>query len=152
MQYKYSSDASKPETVKALGRSLSISFKQSVEICNWIRGKESEKAKKMLQEVIDHKRAVPYRRFTGDIGHKKEVGPGRYPRNACTEILEIIKQAEASCQQKGFDTKNLVLSHIQAKKAPKQWHYGRKRRRVMKRAHIEIVATSQPKEAKKDSK
>lgn len=141
MQYRYSKQTDKPDSAKALGRSLSISFKQSIEICNWIRGKESQKAKKMLQEVIDKKSAVPYKRFTGDTGHKTGIGPGRYPIKACTHILEIIKQAEAGAQQKGLDTKTLVLSHIQAKKAPKQWHYGRKRRRMMKRAHIEIVAT-----------
>lgn len=47
------------KTAKALGRSLKISPKHAVEICNRIRGMKVENAKNYLEDVIEMKKAVP---------------------------------------------------------------------------------------------
>ena len=65
-------------TAKVNGMSLNISTKQSIEICSFIRNKDLQKAKKILNDVISLKRSVPFRRFNDGVGHK-EKGPGRYP-------------------------------------------------------------------------
>jgi large subunit ribosomal protein L22 len=154
MRYRYSVNTKSKDIVKALGRSLPISTKQSIEVCNWIRNKEVGKAKKMLDKVMQMKQAVPYRRFHGDTGHKTGIGPGRYPVKTCGEIKEMLDKIEASASQKGLNTESLVITHISAQKAARQWHYGRKKRRMQKRTHIEIVAKeSEPKkEGKKPEK
>ena len=129
----------------ALGVALPISFKQSVEICNFIRNRNVNEAKKTLREVMDKKTAVPFRRFDFDLGHKKKIGPGRYPNKASREIIGLIENVEANAQFKGLNTSNLIITHISAHKAGKAWHYGRKSRRKMKRTNIEICVEEKSK-------
>ncbi len=135
----YSSEYRKEHMARGMGRSLPISSKKSIEICKYVRNKTVEKAKNMLEEVITMKKAVPHTRFNKDTGHKKGIGPGRYPIKACTEILKLIKSVEANAQFKGLNTKNLVITTICANRAEGQWHFGRQRRQRMKRTHIEVV-------------
>ena len=144
--YKYSAKVNE-HRVKAVGLLMPISTKQSIEICNLIRGKNLQKAKKILSEAKDMKRPIPFRRFTEGAGHKHGIGPGKYPVKACSEILRLVSLVEANAQHKGLDTSSLEIIHICANKGPKSWHYGRQSRIKMKRSHIEIVV--EEKEAKK---
>lgn len=124
---------------KALGMNLPISRKQSFEICKYIRYKKLNTAKKLLEEVISKKKAVPFGRYNTDLGHKPKIGPGSYPVKASKEILRLIENAEANAQFKGLNTSNLYINHIKVNQSPKAWHYGRKSRRRMKRATVEVV-------------
>lgn len=124
---------------RAVGVALPVSFKQSVEVCRFIKHKNVADAKKMLKEVIEKKRAVPFKRFDFDLSHKKKIGPGRYPEKTSEEFIRLIEDAEANAQFKGLNTSNLIIIHINAHKAGKAWHYGRQSRRRMKRTNIELV-------------
>ena len=128
----------KEHMAKALGVALPISFKYSVEICSFIKNRTLSDAKKVLQEVINKKTAVPFRRFDFDLGHKRKIGPGRYPEKASKEFIKLIESVEANAQFKGLNTSNLVITHISAHNSGKAWHYGRFSRRRVKRANIEI--------------
>jgi len=132
-------DYNKDNMARASGRSLPISFKQSIEICNLIRGKQIAFAKNALNDAIDKKKAIPFKRFNGDTGHKKEMAAGRYPKKASKEILDILNLVEANAQFKGLNTSNLVINHITANKASTSTKYGRKRGRKSKRTSIEII-------------
>jgi large subunit ribosomal protein L22 len=127
------------EGARALGRDLPISMKHSVEVCRFIRGKKVILAKKMLQEVIVKERAVPYLKFTLDLGHKKGMAAGRYPVRTAEEILKIVESAEKNAQFKGMNVSKLVIAHSVAHKASEPFHGGRHRGRTMKRAHVEII-------------
>jgi len=129
----------KESMARAKGISLGISSKQSIEICSFIRGKKIATAKRMLEDVIAMKRAVPFKRFNHNIGHRKSMGPGRYPVKACSEILKVVKACEANAQFKGLNTSGLVIAHASADFASRPFHYGRQSRRKMKRTHIQIV-------------
>lgn len=124
---------------KAYGRDLDISTKRSTEICNFLRGKSLESSKAFLERVIEMKDAVPMRRFNRDTGHKKGIGPGRYPVNTAKAILSVLDNAGTNAVAKGFAEKDLVIVHICAHKAASPWHFGRQKRRKMKRSHIEVV-------------
>lgn len=124
---------------RAFGRSMPISFKQSIEVCNFVRNKSLQQAKKILAEVMEKKRAIPFRRFNTDLGHKKKIGPGSYPIKTSQELLKLLEDVEANAQFKGLNANNLVISHLSPKKAAKAWRYGRQRRRTMKRTDVEVV-------------
>ena len=126
---------------RVIGRSIGISTRHAIEISNFMRGKNVQKMKAFLEDVIKMKRAVPFTRFNKGVGHKPGMGPGRYPIKSCTEILALLKSAEANAQFKALNTSNLVISHINADKASMAWHYGRQRRRRMKRTNMEIILT-----------
>jgi large subunit ribosomal protein L22 len=136
--------------VSAIGRNLPISTKQSIEISNFIRGKPANKAAVVLERVMKKDIAVPYKRFNADVGHKPGIAAGRYPIKACGEILKVLKNAIANAQFKGMNADDLLIRHIATQKASGAWHFGRKRRRKMKRSHLELVLEEVAK--KKDKK
>ena len=148
MKYATATDG---KAARAYGRSLPISFKKSIEISNFIRGNKLATARQKLERVMKMKQAVPYRRYAkGGTGHKRNIGPGRYPIKTCAEFIRLLKSAEANAQQKGLDASKLYISAIVPKKAAGQWHYGRKRRRKMKVTHVEIIAQEKTEERKND--
>lgn len=135
----------------ANGYDVPISTKQSVEVCNFIRGKTTTKAKSLLEQVIEHKLAVPYTRYFKEIPHRKgHMRTGRWPIQTCKAILSLVKTAEANADNKGLTTQNLVITHISAHKAGNAWHYGRKRGIKMKITHLKLEVEEQPE--KKESK
>jgi len=151
------------DTAVANGMAMPISTKQSIEICNFIRGRPLAKAKLLLSEVIEKKRAIPFKRFTGGAGHKKKIGSGKYPEKTCREILKLLNAVEANAQFKGLSMGDLIISELIANKASTPWHYGRQRRRKTKRTNIKVVVKekaakkketkkTEPKKAKKKAK
>lgn len=138
MSYKYSASIGE-NCAKAVGLSLPVSQKLSIMVCNFVRNKNVSLAKKHLAEVISKKRAVPFTRFNDDLGHKRGMAAGRYPMNACKNILSLIESAEANAQFKGLSTADLIVVHASAQRGPGAMRHGRHIRRRAKRTHIEIV-------------
>jgi large subunit ribosomal protein L22 len=150
VKYGYSmKEYDKEQMARVVGTDLNISTKHSIEICSMLRKKELNKAKAIMQNVIKKKQALPFKRFNGDVGHKKAIGPGRFPLKASTEIFKLLRSVETNAQQKGLNTANLIISHMNAQRAGRQWRYGRIRGREMKRTHIEIVVKEQAKKKEK---
>lgn len=148
MKYKYAFKLENEQSAKAVGMALGISTKHSKEICDFVRGKQAQKAIVMLENVIEKKIAVPYHRYKMDLAHKPGIGPGRYPKKASKEIIGVIKGAMANAQHKGLSVSNLYIRHICVHRASTPWRYGRHRRRKMKRSHIEVVLIEKPSEKK----
>lgn len=123
------------------GKDLPISTKHSIEICNFIRGRNLLKSKEFLEKVLEKKKSVPFRRYNRDMGHKPgSVGPGRYPQKAANIILRLLESLEVNAQNKGLDTASLYLKTVVPNKGSNVWHYGRQRRRRMKLTHIFMLA------------
>ena len=124
---------------KLTSYNVPISTKQSVEICNFIRGRNTTQAKALLQKAITQEIAIPYRRYVQEMPHRKgKIATGKYPVNACTHIIKLISAVEANADNVGLNTTNLVISHISAHKASNTYHSGRQRRVKMKQTHIKI--------------
>ena len=123
----------KKDVAVANGFSLKISPKQSIYVCRTIRDKSPENAIKRLQDVIDEKRAVPMAGL--EVGHKKGKGlaGGKFPKNACKAIIEVVKQARANAVVAGIE--NPVISIAKSDRASAPY---RKAGRKAKRAHIHI--------------
>ncbi len=129
----------KQDGAKLNVRNLSISTKHAVEICRFIRNKSLTKAKALLLTVINKKSAVPYRKHNKKVAHKPGMASGKYPVKASNQILKLLNSVEANAEDLGLDTKSLVISEIKANKGAQQFHFGRKRRRRMKRTNLQIV-------------
>jgi len=138
----------------AAGKSLPISTRQSVEVCNLLRGKTSEQGKKILELVVEKKRPVPYKRYMHGVGHKPgKMAAGRFPQKTSSFILSLLKSAESNAENKGL-TPPFRIKEIIANQASRSWHFGRHRRRKTKRTHIKITLQElkQPKENKENKK
>ncbi len=119
--WKYSVQGLDPDrTAIASGRDLRISPKASREICHYIKGMRLDKAKEALQEVIELKRAIPYRRHKKKVAHRKGVegfDAGRFPQKAAGAVLKLLDSVEANAEFKGLYTDRLKIIHIAAHRA-----------------------------------
>ncbi len=116
MKLNYSIEPEPEKTSKALGKELHISRKHAHEIASAIKGMKLGKARSFLEDVSELKRAVPYKRYTSNIPHRKGMCTGRYPQKAAKEILRVLKNAESNATYKGLDPENMRITHIATKK------------------------------------
>ena len=146
--WKYSVKGLDPDrTAIASGRDLRISPKAAREICNYIRGMNLQKAKEVLREVIELKRAIPYRRHKKKIPHRKGLQgfyAGRYPVKAAEAILKVLEAVEANAEFKGLYTDRLRIVHIAAQRGPviKKYiprSFGRASPHFERLTHIEVA-------------
>ena len=115
---KVKTEVSKKEMAMANGYSLKISPKQSKFVCRVLKGKSPEAAVERLEAVITEKRVIPMAGL--EIGHRKGKGlaGGRYPKNACKTIIEIIKQAGANSVVAGIENPIITIAKADRASAP----------------------------------
>lgn len=137
---------------RAVARDIPVSPKHGREICRYLKSKNLQSAKRILENVIALRQPIPYLRHNYDLGHKPGLAAARYPVKASQWILKLLKSVEANAQFKGINAVNATISHIAVHVASRPWHAGRHRGRKMKRAHIEIIVQEQKSETPKQKK
>jgi len=141
----------KPEVKKdkavANATSLRISTKASISVCKVIRGKTPESAVKRLEEVIKERRVIPM--ASREVGHQKGKGiaGGRFPKNACKDIIGVIKQLQANSIIAGIENPIITIAKADKGSAP-----FRRDGRKGKRTHIHLEAMDKSKLADKKIK
>ncbi len=135
-------------TASAKVLSSAISTKHSIEISNYLRYKSVGFAKSFLEDVVALKKAVPFKKFNRDVGHKPGMASGRFPKKAAAVFLAMIKSVESNAQAKGLNTSHLKIIKILANKASIPATGGRQRYGT-KRTHLEVVAAESQPKAKK---
>ncbi len=148
MHFGYSfQNYDKTRHVRAALREKTISHKHAREIAVAIKGMSIEKARNYLQAVVNLERAVPFRRYHNEVGHKADTGvmSGRYPRKAATEFSRLLDNLESNAEYRGMDLDRLKIINATV-------HKGRKIQRFTPRAqgratpkidiltHVELVA------------
>jgi len=140
------------KTAKASGREIRVSHKHAREVCRTIKGMMLNNAKKYLRDVIDKKKAVPFRRHKKKLGHRhgiEKASAGRYPVKTAQKILHILEGAEANAENKGLDVDRLRIFHaaayqgIKIKRFTPRAH-GRASPRYETTTHVEIVLEEKP--------
>ena len=142
MRHNYMPNQIAKNTAKAIGKDLPISPKVSIEICNYLRGKELDAAIATLERVMEKKQAIPYKRFANAAGHKpgKGMAAGRYPIKASGEFKKLLENAKANAANTGL-TGKLVITHIAAQRASEPFRAYAKERIAFKRAHVEVIVS-----------
>ena len=148
MQFHYSfQNYDKTRHVRAALREKTISHKHAREIAVAIKGLSIESARDYLQSVITLKRAIPFRRYNNEVGHKSDTGvmAGRYPTKAASEFVRLLDNLESNAEYRGMDLDRLKIINATV-------HKGRKIERFTPRAqgratpkidiltHVELVA------------
>ena len=114
---------------------------------NFLRvGMKLSKAYAYLGDVKDHKRVIPFRRFSGGVGRASQakefkatqgalqctlivpyninysVSLGRWPEKSVKFISRLLKNAESNADAKGIDVEDLTIKNIVVQQAPVR-HY-----------------------------
>jgi len=135
---------------KARLKDARVHFKNTHETVRAIAGMNMKKAVKYLEDVIEHKRCIPFRKFNGGIGRTQQAkefktSQGRWPVKSCKVVIGLLKNCESNSEMKGLDSDNLMITHIQANRAKKGHRrtyraHGRMGPYMNSPAHIEIIA------------
>lgn len=97
--------------VRASMREKQISHKHAREIAVQLKGMSIEKARDYLQDVVNKQRAVPFRRYKIQVGHRSDPGvmSGRYPEKSATEFIKLLDNLESNAEYKGMDLDRLKI-------------------------------------------
>ncbi|MGC8609734.1 MAG: 50S ribosomal protein L22 [Thermoplasmata archaeon] len=121
-----------------------VSIKDSINVCNFLKGMKLKEAEEYLESVIRKEKAIPYRRFLDSISHRPGMGPGRYPVKVSKYVLELLKNVEANAENKNLDVDKLIIYSILVKKGEtiKKYMpraYGRATPFFKERVHFEVI-------------
>jgi len=116
------------KTAKTRAGYMRVHFKKAREVGHAIKGMPLLKAKWYLEQVLDQKRGIPMKRFTGGCGRhsvgKLENAPGNcvaFPTKPTQLFLDLITNVLANAEEagKGLDSTKLVIKRVQVNRAPK---------------------------------
>lgn len=146
-RFRYAYQHYDPKTdVRASIRENTISHKHAREIGRTISGMSLERAQDYLNEVVNKARAVPFRRYKKQVGHRSDPGvmAGRYPVKAAGEILRLLANLESNAEFKGMDIDRIVLQNVTIHKGGLTKRFmpramGRATPRNDARTHVEVV-------------
>ena len=133
--------------VRASRREADVSPKAAREVCRAIKGMTIPEARRFLEDVIDKKKPVAYRRYKRETPHRRGlVGfhAGGYPVKAAKEVLKTLDNLEANADFKGLDTERIRIIHAAAQRGFKVKSYmprafGRSSPSFNTLTHIELV-------------
>lgn len=142
---------------------MRVHFKKAREVGHAIKGMSLLKAKWYLEQVLEKKRGVPMKRFTGGCGRhavgKLESAPGNcvaFPVKATKLFLDLLSNVQANAEEasKGLDASLLEITHVQVNRAPKTRRrtyraHGRIGKYEGSPCHIEIQVTEAGAEVEK---
>ncbi len=97
--------------VRASIREKKISHKHAREAATAIKGLTIEKARDYMLSVIAKERAIPFRRYKNQVGHRSDPGvmSGRYPEKTAGEFLKLLDNLESNAEYKGMDMDRLKI-------------------------------------------
>jgi len=155
----YESPDNTTKVCKARGSDLRVHFKNTRETAAAIKGQTLKQAKKYLQNVIEKKDIIPFRRYKYGCSRHAQVkrygvSQGRWPKKSSEFLLGLLKNAESNAELKGLDVDSLVVSHIKVDEAQRGRRrtyraHGRINPFMSSPCHIELVLTEKQVAVKK---
>ena len=97
--------------VRSSLREKDISHKHAREVATAIKNLSIEKARDYLQAVINKERAIAFRRYNNQVGHRPDPGmmAGRYPQKTAKEFIKLLDNLESNAEYKGMDLDRLKI-------------------------------------------
>ena len=94
---------------RARGIEVPISPKKTYEVLNAIRGLPVDRARELLEQAADRRKAIPFRRYNQETAHHPGTGPGRYASKVAENVLKVLTNAEENAEYDGLDTDRLYV-------------------------------------------
>ena len=124
-----------------------------------IKDMSLRRATAFLENVLDQKESVPFRRFTGGKGRHRQSKNWKYhssswPKKSAEFVLQLLHNAEANAEVKGLNVEALRVTHIQVQQAQKQRRrtyraHGRINPYMCSPCHIELLLEEREKAVRK---
>ena len=139
----------KTKHVRAAIREKDISHKHAREVAIALKGLSIEKARIFLENIIDKKIALPYRRYNNEVAHRSNIRDGffagRYPQKAAKEYLLLLDNLESNAEYKGMDLDRLKIVSAVVHKGTKLERFtpramGSASPKIDTLIHVELIA------------
>lgn len=144
---------------KARADDLRAHYKNTYETARAVRGMKIKKAIRYMEEVLEHKRCVPYFHYNGHVGRTAQANvfgtqQGRWPEKSVKHVLSLLKNLHANAESKGLDTEKCVISHVATQRAVQGRRrtyraHGRITPYLSSNCHIEFHVTEKAESVKK---
>lgn len=135
---------------------IDASYKNMSAVCASIRGMDSGTAVAYLEKAARGEVAVEFKKWNKKMGHRRELGgkKGRYPKKAAKYVLQVLKNAVANGDSKGFGGMRVIhASSTRQAIYPRMQAKGRQVRANYVTSRVEIVlSATQVKPVKKEGK
>ena len=138
---------------------LRAHFKNTYETARAVKGLNLDKAIKYLENVLEHRDCIPYRRFTGHVGRTTQaklhgVTQGRFPEKSVRYVLQLLKNLHANAEAKGLKIERTSISHFAVQRAVQGRRrtyraHGRIGPYKSSNCHIEFIATEKAETVKR---
>ncbi|KAF8820436.1 ribosomal protein RPL17 [Cardiosporidium cionae] len=147
---KYACEPVNPaKACKAKLSDARIHFKNTYETAQAIKHMPLKKAVKYLEEVIEMKRCIPFRKYTGSIGRTAQakefkLTQGRWPVKSCRTLLGLLRSAESNAEKKNLIMGNLKVEQIMVNRAQRRYRrtfraHGRINPYMSSTCHVQLV-------------
>ena len=147
------------KSIKARGKDVKAHFKNTYEAAKMMKGKTIQESRQYFQDVLAHKRCVPFQRFNGGVGRTAQakefkLTQGRWPEKSVRYLLSLLQNLEANANAKQLNVKDLVVRHVQLNRAARGRRrtyraHGRITPFMSHPFHIEVFAEIEAKDVKK---
>lgn len=162
MVNNYSRNPTSDKHAKACGNDIRVSFKNTYEAAKMMKGKTIEEVKKYFNDVLNHKRCIPFTTFNGGIGRTAQatefkLTQGRWPEKSIKYLLCLLDNLEANAVAKQLNLKELIIKHVQLNRAAPGRRrtyraHGRVTPYMSQPFHIEVWAVENAKNVQKPEK
>merc|ERR1719359_2044584 len=111
-----------------MGVDLRVSYKNTYNVIESIKGMNLRAAQKYLEAVCEKKRCIAFNRYNLGLGRTPQAkefkrSQGRWPVKSCKIVLDLLRNAESNADFKNLDADNLSVSFVQVQRA----QHGRRR-------------------------
>ncbi len=157
---KYSKEPAEPtKSAKARVQDLRAHYKNTYETCMVLKGMKLKKAIRYLDQVLEHRSIIPFRKHCGGVGRHTQaklfkVTQGRWVHKPVTYVQQLLKNAQSNAESKGLDVEKCTITHIQVNRAVQGRRrtyraHGRMTPYLSSNCHVELFVTEKADNVKK---
>mmetsp|Transcript_29612 Transcript_29612/g.45140 ORF Transcript_29612/g.45140 Transcript_29612/m.45140 type:complete len:169 (+) Transcript_29612:238-744(+) len=102
---------------------LRAHFKNTYETARACKGLFLPAAIEYMDNVLEHKSIIPFRRFAGGVGrhamlkHFKNTTTGRWPVKSVKHVTLLLKNLKSNAESKGLDVEKCQITHVCTQRA-----------------------------------
>lgn len=101
----YSKDPKNEKHARASGNDIQINFKRTWEAAKMLKGKTIEEVRSYFNDVLEHKRIIPFTKYTNGVGRKAQATEfkktqGAWPEKSVKYLLSLLENLENNAKVK----------------------------------------------------
>jgi large subunit ribosomal protein L17e len=160
---KYSRQPAEPaKSAKCRIGDLRAHYKNTYEVARAVKGLKLKRAIVYLDNCLEHKQIIPFRRYTGGVGRHAQCKEfkhtqGRWPEKSLKAVRELLINLKANAESAKLNVDDCVISHAVVQRAVSGRRrtyraHGRISPYLSSNCHIEFHCVQKTKEVRKADK